>query len=792
MKDRVDREKDSFLLLVDTDLAGYSQEFTLALKAILRGDYEDLALEILGQEIFGFLNHDTAATKKLQQGVFASLYEAVRAAKVSHRIKAIALTHQMAGHSLKRNQKEQILQCNAIFCRWLKDEKEVLPGVESVAKIQVSLISWLLVNGNFHEAMASIRLLKKISSGELQKTRVQRGIAGRSLSDLSGKKELGLFCKDHFNPEKWQFVEELFAILPAKSAHHLVALLRGELLQHERRQITRLLIDLGEDTVDSIAEYCRNNLEPGDFLLALEIAKEVGGDRSLALANRLLSSKNESVQLASIDIIVDHGGKAALNLLLDAFSVVSDSVKIHLLKYLLGEDIFISRLENCIISLASSRHHLEKDIADELMLTVIFGLKKFASADSLALLGEIEKEQRGGGWSSMVGQAVVDAIRTVEPKVRSKKQKQASDLDTISFSKDPVELQKATKKLVTIEKEIRDFDAGMKTEKASQYLYQQGIDAVEKSEYILAEKLRDRMLEINPSAFIEAIRLAELIDKGKADAISKRHLGLWHDLLTCLTKEVYTAVYHSFCKEKYLAGDVVVKSGEINNCLYFLNSGTLGMHCITAWKDLFLKKCVPGEILGGEHFFKASVWTISLVAMTEVEVHILERSKFKQLGLRFPQLEGLLADYCRRFEKASDLVKMSGDERRKDIRYPLSMPSRHILLDKYGQRSTTNYRGTLLDISNSGVAFSLKLSNREKAEQLLGRQIITRLAFPGKQKELAGIVVGVRAQDLIDSIYSVHVKLAGDCRAVVQQLVGKKKAACENQRKTSGTPPRSH
>ena len=133
------------------------------------------------------------------------------------------------------------------------------------------------------------------------------------------------------------------------------------------------------------------------------------------------------------------------------------------------------------------------------------------------------------------------------------------------------------------------------------------------------------MLEINPMALSEVIRAGEIIEEEKSSSISSNHLKIWGDLYEKMTTEEFTAMYYALRLEKYHADDVIVRSGETDTSLYFVNSGFVGIYCYHGSQEVFLKRMQPGDILGVDQFFSVSVWTVTLKAQSEVQIHVLDR-----------------------------------------------------------------------------------------------------------------------------------------------------------------------
>ncbi len=170
----------------------------------------------------------------------------------------------------------------------------------------------------------------------------------------------------------------------------------------------------------------------------------------------------------------------------------------------------------------------------------------------------------------------------------------------------------------------------------------------------------------------------------------------------------------------------------------------------------------PGSVLGWDQFFSASVWTVTLRALSDVQLQVLDHAEFQKIAEDFPGMEEKLRQYCDKYGGIPELLKMSGDDRREYPRYQLSLFTQNLLFDLYGNKGKRSFKGELIDISRNGLAFIIKISSRNNAKLLLGRQIISTLLLAGGEvlAECSGIVVGVRYHDVVAKDSTVHVKLS--------------------------------
>ncbi|MCX5870103.1 MAG: cyclic nucleotide-binding domain-containing protein [Deltaproteobacteria bacterium] len=294
---------------------------------------------------------------------------------------------------------------------------------------------------------------------------------------------------------------------------------------------------------------------------------------------------------------------------------------------------------------------------------------------------------------------------------------------------------------------------------ATELLAENAVSAAMEKDFMTAENLRDRLLAVNPNALFEVIRVNAAIEKEKGGAISKHYLSLWHQLYEFLEPDAFSALYHCQRFKNYQADEVIVQQGDLNPTLYFINEGRVGLTYRQGRKEMFIQQMSPGEIIGCGPFFDVSVWTVSLVAMTDVKVQALERQAFLKLLPPYPGLETSLADFCRRSDKVPELLKKMEENRREDMRHPVQLIFVNSLLGTNENSPPQSFKAQLEDISLGGFSLSIRISQKEKIRLLLGRGLISSLPLGiDKVQERSGKIVGVTLYDYMEKKYSVHVR----------------------------------
>jgi CRP-like cAMP-binding protein len=274
-----------------------------------------------------------------------------------------------------------------------------------------------------------------------------------------------------------------------------------------------------------------------------------------------------------------------------------------------------------------------------------------------------------------------------------------------------------------------------------------------------AEQLRNWLMRIDSMALIESIRAAEIIEEEKRASISDECLQTWKDLTESLSPEEFSSLYHAATPRDYPEGEMVAQQGEFLSILFFINSGRVQLNAISQGREIPLKVLGPGEILGSETFFDASVWTVNAISQG-ASLSLLTWQKLEGQKENCPALRTKLQDFCLRFSSPSRVFIKSSRTRRQSERKKTPGRVTINLLDQQDKETGLTAKGELLDLSKKGVALSLRFSKKKNAAALLGQKIRVNIRADGSAIPLQriGKVMAVRCHDFIGNDYSLHVE----------------------------------
>ncbi len=308
-------------------------------------------------------------------------------------------------------------------------------------------------------------------------------------------------------------------------------------------------------------------------------------------------------------------------------------------------------------------------------------------------------------------------------------------------------------------------------DEAKKQLFDLVVSCAKRKDFTNAERLRERIYEIDPMALMEIIQSGDIIEEEKSGAIDQDHLKIWSNLLKYLNSDEFNSLYYELEDRNYEAEEIIVSQGTKNDELFFINRGSVRVAYMGGEKELFLKNLESGEI-AGENFFNSSVWTVSLTATKPTQIRVLKRHNLEKLENRVAGIESKLRDYYARTSDISSLMGKKGMERRSHERYRIE---RKIQLQVTGDKGKilSSFKGELTDISQGGLSFTVRISKKENSRLLLGRNIKAIVPVSGsRETALQGQVIGVQSYDLIHSEYTVHVKFNDElARHQVQNIM---------------------
>lgn len=279
--------------------------------------------------------------------------------------------------------------------------------------------------------------------------------------------------------------------------------------------------------------------------------------------------------------------------------------------------------------------------------------------------------------------------------------------------------------------------------------------------FLQAEQLKDWLVEIEKNDLKHALKAGEIITREKIATIDKGNLEVWNELYDALTTEEFSELFQHLEHRKYSTEDIIVEQGDVQNALFFVNSGAVKIYYKDKDDDVLISTMKSGEIFGADAFFEPSIWTMSVASVGDSELSLLPVDALQRWNLEYPELEEKLSKFCKKFERIESLIVKSSRDRRVHKRHQICEIVSANLIDSRGRNTGITAQVELMDISQGGLAYKIQLEHKTILRQLLGRKLWMKLPTGEKKTEsttATGDIVAVKTCKESHGYYSVHMK----------------------------------
>ncbi len=384
-----------------------------------------------------------------------------------------------------------------------------------------------------------------------------------------------------------------------------------------------------------------------------------------------------------------------------------------------------------------------------------------SAGEELPGAGEKDPAKGGGISSSRSGVKQDSAAASPRPAPSPSRQERTGDGASSQGSKE--------------ERQVKQLLQQGRKQEAAAIIMKYIEAAARQKKFARAERLRDRLIEIDSMMLSDIIRAAEIIEAEKAASIDANHMTTWRVLTEMLTQEEFSSLYHAMSLKRCVNKEMVVEQGQFKPRLIFVNDGQLQVVTTVSGREVYLKTVEKGEVLGADSFFERSVWTVG-VRSGGAEIFTLRRADLDQLSEAYPALESKLIDFCAQFSSPNVLFQKTRRSRRQFERKSVSGRTAFRLLDRNGGYVGEKVKGELFDISRGGISFCVRISKKKNAGRLFGRKIEVYVPYMAEGKiyegKYIGSIVAVRGHHVVSNEYSVHVQFGDILSAeLVQQAV---------------------
>lgn len=282
---------------------------------------------------------------------------------------------------------------------------------------------------------------------------------------------------------------------------------------------------------------------------------------------------------------------------------------------------------------------------------------------------------------------------------------------------------------------------------------------VERKDYKHAKDCYNKIMAVNPLALSAIIRIGDFIERSVYDSIDNEHKAVWSELYKDLPREVIVDFYTELEGVLLKPGETLFRQRDINNRLFFIDSGNIGLYFETKFAKTLLTILRPGEFVGVEGFIFNTYCSNSAQAESPVVLRALNLSSYQQWPSSFNLLSGKIHSMIeKQRERVSAIIRKADIQRRRHERYT---PHEHVSVKINFPAFNKNFQTELINVSLGGAEI-LGHIDAGLFRQLLGSD--TELNYVSKKENSESVftksykaeVVGVEPK--YNHNYAVHLQ----------------------------------
>lgn len=627
------------------------------------------------------------------------------------------------------------------------------------------LVGHYLEREQYLQACGPTQILRSLSPHGTEAaaaTAVVRETAQATLNGLCSPQTLAHLMDLYLHSEQHQEAAGrlLSELGPESAKYQLQQLIENE-SRFERRRLLALLKQAGNPALATLREQLKDDAPWFVIRNIVRLLGEIGNPALFAEVKPFLTHPDLRVQQEVLTTAVKIGDEQLKDFLLQALSVADDSLKIRVVQQIASnhDERFVRPLTD-LLEGVQPFNGKNQDELQRAICTTLGAIGSRRANVSLTRVAQSTKVLGRSTYSDEVRQAALAALE----QIRRWSANRVND-DEAEAMKPPPEFEPGADDLPSSasideqEKAIFRLAEAGERDQATKQLMELIIATAKSGDFKTAERLRERLYELNSLALSEIIRSGEIIEQEKMGAIKEEDLEVWTELTDRLSSREFQTIYHELTERRYQPEETIVNQGEKNDTLFFITQGSVKVSHQAGPRELFITTLNRGQI-AGENFFNPSLWTVTLTSLTPTRIHVLSQSALATWQVEFPRLRQKLHDFYQAGNTIRSTLEKKGLERRQDRRYSLARKIQVQPINRVDAPIGRGFRAETADISQGGLAFLIRIGNQQNARLLLGRRMLVVLPVGGKMQtlQLKGLVIGVQPFQLLDSEFSVHFK----------------------------------
>ncbi len=507
----------------------------------------------------------------------------------------------------------------------------------------------------------------------------------------------------------------------------------------------------------------------------IQLLGATGSEKDISAVQEFLVHEDLRVQSEALSCIYKLSAQKKKEYLLEALPIISEKLKFQVVQALAS--VVDEEVVGVLVELLQDEKYFSADIKTTLLVSICDTLGRSGSAQAQKALQQLagQGNVRPKNMAKEVWQAAQRGLAMLNTSSRQQRHGTA-ELQKSSKSAD-IPAQTGQKSLVgeyapvtnLVEEQEVYALLGQNKKAAAKGLLLDLISTVSSlHQFDQADVLCQRLIEIDPLALEDIIQATELVAEQRSASLEQGQNMSWVELYDFLTTEEFNALYAAMENVTYGPDENMVVQGDLQQRLFFINKGRVKLfHRDPRGNAVLLKIVEPGELFGGDSFFKASVSTVSAASIGTVDAFVLSREALRRWQGTFPELESKLSDFCQQLGE-HDTLKVKAMNRRGAERLNFTGRLTMAMLDNQGKARGIVLRGENGDISIGGVTTAVRIFHKRNIRLLLGRKVSVTLEDGPPDSQLtsgmAGLVVAIDEQGAGSGEsaaymnYSVHIQ----------------------------------
>lgn len=648
---------------------------------------------------------------------------------------------------------------------WVKNADQGGEILENIIVILHRLLKHLWKSNKDEKADQILKLFFAIRSGKLEKSDDIVETVSR-VQDMSVERAPLASLLEQSVTENNDLVDRRLIMQGPKVARFLLNTLFDSVTAKERLKILELLRVMGAMIAPLLLEKLAEPMPWHGKRNLLKLLAETGSTKEAVAVIDYLTHEDIRVQQEAFSCICNLSEEELKSNLLESLALASGPMKKQVIKAL--TPVVDQEVVEKVSSLLEDWRHFSTDDRDALIIQISELLGRSPSNTGLQAI-TLFLDNEGKTRENIppeVWQSAMMAKRKIKGLQRELSKKQMHQL-----------------REANIQTEMKDAEGdaiadnvkrvGFPEEEHVEALLDEGnidrarkllVDLIDRASKVQrfseAEKLREWLIEIDPTALHDIIRTAEAIEKAKSEGLSNGFLQTWSKLYDNLTTEEFNVLYYSMEHQRVPEEHIVVRQGDADSMLVFVNQGRIKMFFPEKSSEVLATVVEQGEVFGSDTFFDASVWTINATTLTTADISILPLRNIHTWAMEHPALEAKLQAFTLRFDNLNkslgDLSNNRRDYQRKRVKGFVTAN----IQEADGRDSGVQMKGEIHDISQGGLSFTVRISQKKNARILLGRKIQVQIASSSEKGKLLhrnGVLMAVRSLYSMKNEYSAHV-----------------------------------